>query len=536
MQVTKRNGNLEEFNLDKIHRMLTWAVEDVANVNVSDIEMNAQLNLYDGIPTTEIHQVLIKSAGQLISQDTPNYQYVAARLLLYHLRKQVWGDWEPPRFYDHIKNLVSRGIYDKDILDKYTESEIHKLGKYIKHTRDEKFTYSGLQQMVDKYLVKNRKTNEIYETPQFAYMLVPMTLFADYPEETRFDYIKQAYDFISQFKINLPTPILAGVRTPIRQYSSCILIDVGDSLPSIASSNTAVFYYTARRAGIGLNVGRIRPIGSEIRGGEVIHTGLIPYLRTFQAACKSTTQNGIRGGSATVNVPFWHFEIEDVIVLKNNAGTDDNRVRQLDYCIQFSKLFYERVVKDEYITLFSPHECQELYDAFGHPEFDALYEEYESKRKLSFKKKIKARDLIEQFTTERKETARIYIMNIDHVNQHGAWKDDVKMTNLCCVTGDTKVDALINGLPCKVTITELIECLNETDKVYVLSKNIDKDTVEYQLVTAGQLTRENAEIIEITDESTGKILRCTPDHRIYTKNRGYVRADELIETDELDII
>ena len=439
MKVTKRNGVVENFDIDKIHRVLEWAVGDITGVSVSDIEMNAQLNLYDKISTTEIHKVLIRSAGDLISEESPNYQYVAAKLLLFHLRKEVWGDCDPPRFLDHIKHCVAMGVYDGDILNKYTESEIHKLGKYLKHNRDDKFTYSGLQQMVDKYLVKNRKTNEIYETPQFAYMMVPMTLFSDYPEETRFEYIKQAYDFISQFKINLPTPILAGVRTPIRQYSSCILIDVGDSLPSIASSTSAIFYYTAKRAGIGLNVGRIRPIGSEIRGGEVIHTGLLPYLKVFEKACKSTTQNGIRGGSATVTVPFWHYEIEDVVVLKNNAGTDDNRVRQLDYCIAFSRLFYERVKKDEYITLFSPHECQDLYEAFGQPEFDALYEEYERKRSLKFKKKIKARDFISLFSKERLETARIYIMHIDHVNQHGAWLDGTYMTNLCVeITQPTK--------------------------------------------------------------------------------------------------
>lgn len=431
MQVTKRNGTKEPFNLDKIHKIVTWATEGINDVSVSDIEMNAQLNLSDGVSTSTIHKVLIKSANNLTSEEYPNYQYVAARLALYALRKDVWKSNEPPRLYEHIKKCVDSKVYDPAIFSMYTESEILKLNKLIRHNRDDLFTYAGLQQMIDKYLIKNRETHEIYETPQFVYMLIAMICFAKYPAETRMDYVKKCYDHLSNFKINLPTPIIAGVRTNIKQYASCILIDVDDSLDSIFASVSAAGLYTARRAGIGLNMGRIRPINSPIRNGEVVHTGIIPYLKVFESTVKSSSQNGIRGGSATVNVPFWHFEIEDTVVLKNNAGTDENRVRKMDYCIQFSKLFYERFLKNEDITLLSPHECKDVYDLFGHPGFDEAYEKAEHNTKLKFRKKISARKFAELFSRERLETGRIYIMNIDHVNEHGAFEDSCKMTNLC---------------------------------------------------------------------------------------------------------
>lgn len=431
MQVTKRNGSKVDYQVEKIHKVLEWATLDINGVSISDIEINANLNLYDGISTEEIHKVLIKSANDLISEETPNYQYVASRLLLYWLRKSTWGDSEPPRLFDHINKCVKNGIYDNEILKKYSESEIHKLGKYVKHSRDELFTYAGLQQLVDKYLVKNRITGEIFETPQFAYMLIAMIGFINYPENTRIDYVKKCYDYISTFKISLPTPIIAGLRTVIRQFASCILIDVDDSLNSIFSSATAVGYYSAKRAGIGLNCGAIRPIGSSIRNGEVQHTGVIPYLKVFESIVKSTSQNGIRGASGTVHVPIWHYEIEDIIVLKNNAGTDDNRVKKLDYSIQISKLFYERAIRDEEITLFSPAECRELYDNWGLPEFDALYLKREKDPKVKYKRKVKAKELFSLLIVERRETGRIYVMNIDHCNTHGSFTERVTMSNLC---------------------------------------------------------------------------------------------------------
>ncbi len=450
INVTKRNGEVVPFDIEKVHRVIGWAIDGYTNVSVSDVEMNAKLNLYEGITTEKIHEALIKSASNLISLENPNYQYVAARLLNYSLRKQVWGESEPPRLFDHINYCILNNSYDKDILANYSESEIHKLGKYIKHNRDDSFTYSGLQQLVDKYLIKNRSSGVIYETPQFAYMLIAMIGFQKYPKETRLDYVKKFYDALSLFKLNLPTPIMAGVRSSIRQYASCTLFDCDDSLDSIFATLTGVGHYSAKRAGIGINTGRIRPINSYIRGGEVVHTGIIPYLKCFESVVKSTQQNGIRGASATINIPFWHPEIMDVLVLKNNAGTDENRVRKLDYVIQCSKLLYDRIIRDEEITLFSPHECKDLFDAFGMPEFDALYEKKEKDKSLKFKTKIKAREFAELLAGERFDTARIYIMNIDHCNSHNAFIDKVGMTNLC-------VEITQPTIPLKSILDELAE-------------------------------------------------------------------------------
>jgi ribonucleoside-diphosphate reductase alpha chain len=427
MNVTKRNGDVVGFDVEKIHQVLEWATEGLNGVSFSDVEMNANLSLYDKIPTSEIHQILIKSANDLISEAAPNYQYVAARLLNMQLRKDVWASGKKsPNFHQFIAVRVDNGVYDSIILEKWSKEDISKFESYINHSRDDLFTYAGLQQLIDKYLVKNRSTGEIFETPQFAYMLIAMCLF------DTVDKVKKAYDIYSTFKINLPTPIMAGVRTTIKQFASCVLVDVDDDLDSIFSSLHAVGKYTARRAGIGLNMGRIRPINAPIRGGEVIHTGIIPYLKNFESAVKSTSQNGLRGGSATVHVPFWHYEIEDVLALKNNAGTDDNRVRKLDYSIQFCKLFYERLVANEDITLFNPNETKGLYEAFGDNEkFEELYKKYENARSIKFKKKISARKLCEIFARERLETGRIYSMNIDTANEHGSWDIPVKMSNLC---------------------------------------------------------------------------------------------------------
>ena len=402
---------------------------------MSKIPLNANLSLYDGISSSEIHQILIKSANDLISTQSPNYQYVAARLLNMQLRKEVWGCGDVPTdFTLFLQRNVDNGVYHDHVLNNWTDDtkpndpyhKVRNLGVYINHSRDDLFTYAGLQQLIDKYLVKNRSTGVIYETPQYAYMCIAMCLF-DSVES-----VKRAYDCYSTFKINLPTPIMAGVRTNIRQFASCVLVDVNDDIDGIFSSVHAVGKYTARRAGIGLNIGRIRPINSPIRGGEVIHTGIIPFLKNFEIAVKSTSQNGLRGGSATAHIPFWHYEIEDVLVLKNNAGTDDNRVRKLDYSIQFCKLFYDRLIANQDITLFSPHEAKGLYEAFGdNKKFEELYLKYENSRSLKFKKKISARKLAEIFARERLETGRIYSMNIDHANEHGSWNIPCYMSNLC---------------------------------------------------------------------------------------------------------
>jgi len=434
LQVVKSDGSKVEIDLDKIHRMVEKACRDITGVSESLVEMNSGLQFYDGITTQEIQKILIKSASDLISLDHPNYQFVAARLLLFAIQKQVyntkWKDSEIyPPLYELIQRNVEYGVYDKDILNQYTKEEIDKIDSYVKHGRDFDFTYAGLQQVVDKYLVQDRSTNTVYETPQFMYMLIAMTLFAKYGEE-RLDYVKRYYDAISTFKISIPTPIMSGVRTPLRQFASCVLVDSDDTLDSIFSSDLAIGRYVAQRAGIGINAGRIRGIGSKIRGGEVQHTGVIPFLKKFESTVRCCTQNGVRGGSATVHFPIWHQEIEDIIVLKNNKGTEDNRVRKLDYSIQLSKLFYERFLKNEDITLFSPHDVPGLYESFGTDKFDELYEKYERATSIP-KTKISARELITDLLKERAETGRIYIMNIDHCNEHSSFLDKVNMSNLC---------------------------------------------------------------------------------------------------------
>ncbi len=432
INVVKRNGRGKEpLNIEKIHEMVEYACEDISGVSSSQVEMTSGLQFTDGITTDDIQQILIKSAADLISLDAPNYQYVAARLLLYSLRKQVIGRlWDHPHLFDHVKKAVELGVYDKQILEKYQRKDFDRMENWITHERDYTFTYAGLRQVIDKYLVQDRSSGKVFETPQFMYMLISATMFADYPKEKRMTYVKKYYDAISQFKINIPTPVMAGVRTPLKQYASCVLVDTDDTLPSIFSSDMAIGRYVAQRAGIGINAGRIRGINARIRGGEVQHTGVIPFLKKFEATVKCCTQNGVRGGSATVHFPIWHQEIEDIIVLKNNKGSEDNRVRKLDYSIQLSKLFYERFINEEDITLFSPHEVPELYEAWGTPEFDELY--LKAERKLSIKKKkIGAQELFFDILKERAETGRIYIMNIDHCNTHSSFKDLVRMSNLC---------------------------------------------------------------------------------------------------------
>jgi len=430
IKVKKRTGELEPLDINKMHFVVEEACEGLSGVSASQIEMHANIQFYDGISTRDIQNVLIKSANDLITLENPNYQYAAARLLLYDLRKQAHGDYE----YLHLLKLIIRnvrlGVYDKTILDKYNKTEIKKLNTWIRRDRDLDFTYAGLRQIVDKYLVQDRSSGALYETPQDMYMMIAATLFMNYPEKKRMQYVKRYYDAISTHKINIPTPVMAGVRTPIRQFASCVLVDSDDTLPSIFSSDMAIGYYVARRAGIGINAGRIRGINSKIRGGEVQHTGVIPFLKKFESTVRCCTQNGVRGGNATVHFPIWHTEIEDIIVLKNNKGTEDNRVRRMDYSIQISKLFYERFINDEEITLFSPHDVPGLYDAFGTDTFDDMYKKYEADKKIP-KKTIGAQELFFDLLKERAETGRLYIMNIDHVNSHSSFKDKVSMSNLC---------------------------------------------------------------------------------------------------------
>ena len=433
IQIVKRDGRTEALDIDKMHFVVEEACAGLTGVSASQIEMNADLQFTNMMTTQDIQDILIRSANDLISLDAPNYQYAAARLLLWGVRKDVFGKFEVDPLTTLIEKNIELGVYDPAIIKDYSSSELKRLNTYIKHDRDLNFTYAGLRQVVDKYLVQDRSSGKVFETPQYMYMMIAATLFAKYPKETRLDYVKKYYDAISLFKINIPTPVMAGVRTPMRQFASCVLVDSDDTLDSIFASDMAIGRYVSQRAGIGINAGRIRAINSRIRGGEVAHTGVIPFLKKFEATVRCCTQNGVRGGSATVHFPIWHREIEDIIVLKNNKGTEDNRVRKLDYSIQITKLFYERVLEDKDITLFSPHDVPGLYEAMASgndEEFANLYEKYERSTSVP-KTKIKAMDLFAELLKERAETGRIYIMNIDHVNSHSSFKDPVYMSNLC---------------------------------------------------------------------------------------------------------
>jgi len=436
IKVTKRNGDSQEFDLDKVHKVLEWATAGLTGVSMSEIELKSNIQLYDKIPAYDIHELLIKSASELISEHTPNYQYVAARLISYKLRKEVYGDYEPWTLKKLIAYNVSSGVYDSGILEKYTDEELGELGSYIKHERDDTFTYAGMEQFRGKYLVQDRKTKEHYETPQMLYMMVSATLFSNYPIEERMKYVKEYYDAISQFYISLPTPIMAGVRTPTRQFSSCVLIESDDSLDSINSTASSIVRYISKKAGIGINAGQIRAEGARVGDGSVVHTGLIPFLKYFQSAVKSCSQGGVRGGAATVYLPIWHYEFEDLVVLKNNKGTEENRVRHMDYAFQLNKLMYERLLSGGNITLFDPNDVPGLYEAFfdDQDKFKELYEKYE--RAYSVRKKtIPALEVFQKLLTERKDTGRIYVMNVDYANDHGSFiaeEAPIKQSNLCC--------------------------------------------------------------------------------------------------------
>ena len=435
MTVTKRSGERESIDLDKIHRVITWAAKGLKNVSVSEVELRSHLQFFDGIPTEAIHETIIKAAADLISPDSPDYQFLAARLAVFHLRKKAFGQFEPPKLYDHVTRLVEMGKYDMHILADYTREEIETLDSYIDHWRDMNFSYAAVKQLEGKYLVQNRVTHEVYESAQFLYILVAACLFARYPKDTRLDYIKRFYDATSLFKISLPTPIMSGVRTPTRQFSSCVLIECDDSLDSINATASSIVKYVSQRAGIGINAGRIRALGSPIRGGEAFHTGCLPFYKYFQTAVKSCSQGGVRGGAATLFYPLWHLEVESLLVLKNNRGVEDNRVRHLDYGVQLNKLMYQRLIKGEYISLFSPSDVPGLYDAFfeDQVEFERLYLQYEQDSNVR-KKQIKAVELFSLMMQERASTGRIYIQNVDHCNTHSPFDSKVapiKQSNLC---------------------------------------------------------------------------------------------------------
>ena len=435
IQVVKRDGNKESLDIDKFHKVVMWACEDITGVSASEVEIRSHVSFYDGIQSEEIQETLIKAAADLISEETPNYQYVAGRLINYHLRKQVYGDYQPPHLLDHVKSVIESGFYDPELLDYFTEEEWNKLNDKIDHSRDDDLTYAAMEQFRGKYLVKNRVDGTFYETPQMAMMLIAAVLFHNY-KSRRIDWIVDFYNALSKFDISLPTPVMSGVRTPVRQFSSCVLIETDDDLDSINATSSAIVKYVSKKAGIGIGAGKIRAIGSRINGGHATHTGVIPFYKLFQSSIKSCSQGGVRGGAGTLYYPIWHLEVEDLLVLKNNKGTEDNRVRHLDYGVQFNKVFYERLMEGGDITLFSPSDVPELWDPFF-ADVDTFRELYEAaERKTSIrKKKVKAIDLFSSFLQERKDTGRIYLMNVDHANDHGAFVKSVapiKQSNLCC--------------------------------------------------------------------------------------------------------
>lgn len=435
LKVTKRDGSQESLDLEKIHKVVTWAAEGLNNVSVSEVELKAHLQFFDGIETSAIHETLIKAAADLISEETPDYQYLAARLNIFHLRKKAYGRFEPPALLDHVKKLVATERYDRHLLEDYSEEEFAAMDAFIDHSRDMNFSYAAVKQLEGKYLVQNRVSGEVFESAQFLYVLIAACLFADYDKERRLDFVRRFYDAVSTFKLSLPTPIMAGVRTPTRQFSSCVLIEAGDSLDSINATASAIVKYVSQRAGIGINGGRIRALGSPIRGGEAYHTGCIPFYKHFQTAVKSCSQGGVRGGAATLFYPIWHYEVESLLVLKNNRGVEENRVRHLDYGVQINKLMYERLIKNGTITLFSPSDVPGLYDAFfeDQAKFEELYVKYEQQDGIR-KRTLKAVDLFSAMMQERASTGRIYVQNVDHCNTHSPFDPKVapvRQSNLC---------------------------------------------------------------------------------------------------------
>jgi ribonucleoside-diphosphate reductase alpha chain len=541
VNVIKRDGSREELNIEKIHKVLEWACEDITGVSVSEIELRSQIQFYNNITTKTIHETMIKATADLISEETPNYQYVAGRLINYQLRKEVYGKYDPDPLWYHYGLMSNHaGVYDKQIGELYSEEEFYELDSFIKHDRDFLLSYAGMEQLRGKYLVKNRVTGEFFETPQMAFMLIAMTLFSGKPKNERIKWVKDLYDALSTFDISFPTPIMAGARTPVRQFSSCVLIETDDSLDSINATASSIVKYISQKAGIGIGAGRIRAINSPIRGGNAVHTGVLPFYRHFQTAVKSCSQGGVRGGAATLYVPLWHLEIEDILVLKNNKGTEETRLRQLDYGIQFNKVMYERLLCGGNITLFSPHDVPDLYDAFftNTDEFRRLYEKYESNKKIR-KETIKAIDLFMAFMQERKDTGRIYAMNVDHCNDHGSFVKEVapiRMSNLC-LTGDAWITIECeNGELQDLTLREYVEKIYGTQETKVLARKINPGKDIYSPVLNAAKTGTNKKVLKISDQKTGKFILCTPEHKIYTKNRGYVMAKDLLETDELQLL
>lgn len=535
ISIVKRDGRREPLDVTKIHNVVTWACEDINGVSPSELEIQSQLKFHNGMTTADIQETLILAAANLISEETPNYQYVASRLINYHIRKQVYGSPHPYSLKRLLDKNIKAGHYTPEFLDWYTEEEIEQLNSFINHDRDFNIAFAGMEQFRGKYLVKDRTTGEIFETPQMAYILIAAALFHEYPKNTRMRWVKDYYNAISQFDISLPTPIMGGLRTREKQFSSCVLIDSDDSLDSIIATSGAIVKYVSKKAGIGINGGRIRAEKQKVRNGDTATTGPREFWKLFQSATKSCSQGGIRGGSATIYWPAWHLDFDDLIVLKNSKGTEHNRIKHVDYGVQFNKLMYERLLTNGDITLFSPEEVPGLYEAFfkDQNEFQRLYEAAERSNKYR-KKVVKAYDLFSAFMTERKETGRVYVMNVDHCNEHSSFITEmaaVYMSNLC-LTGDTMVTIMTaDGEVIEVRMDELGQYPGS--KVY--SRNVKTGKDEFKAITGFSKTSDCASVMKITDEVTGYSITCTPFHKVYTKNRGYVMAKDLREDDVLQI-
>ena len=518
INVTKRDGTKEPIDINKMSKVLEWASEDLEGVSASQVELNTRIQFYEGITSEDIQKTLIKTSADLITADNPNYQYMAARLAMFHLRKVAYGEFTPPTLQAHIERMIEKGLYDKDISRQYTEDELTTCDSYISHSRDMLLSYSAVKQLEGKYLVQDRTTKRVYETPQMLYMMVAMVLFMKYPKATRLAYVKKFYDAASTFKISLPTPIMAGVRTPTKQFSSCVLIECGDSLESVKATSNTIVDYISKRAGIGFNIGAIRALGAPIRNGEAVHTGVIPFLKLLQAAVKCCSQGAIRSGSATAFYPIWHLEAESLLVLKNNRGVEDNRVRQLDYGVQLNKLMYQRLIEGGNITLFSPHDVPGLYESFFRNQnaFEDLYVKYEADASIR-KKTVKAVDLFTSLMNERASTGRIYIQNVDHCNTHSAFNPElapIKQSNLC-VAPETKILTDKGNLEIKGLAGKQVNVWNGK---------------EWSLVKV-EKTGENQKLLKITTSRSS--VMCTPYHKFYKEDGTEIRASELVPNTEL---
>jgi ribonucleoside-diphosphate reductase alpha chain len=533
--IIKRDGRKEQLDLNKIHTVVEWACDKITGVSISEVELKSQIQFYAGITSEEIHETLIRSASELISEETPNYQFVASKLINFDLRKRAYGHYEPWHIKDIVKRGVQKGFYNPDLLSVYNDEDWAFMEGVINHNRDYEISYAGMVQFRTKYLVKNKSTMEYFETPQIAYMLIAASGCISEESKDRLKFIKKIYNHLSKFDFTLPTPIMAGLRTNVKQFSSCTLIDAGDSLDSINAAASAIVKYAANKAGIGLNIGRIRAVGSPIRNGEVTHTGVVPFIKYFNAALKSCNQGGVRNSSGTFYYPMWHYEYEDMIVLKNNKGTEDTRVRSVDYGVQLNRFLIQRLIEDGNITLFSPNDVPDLYEAFftNQELFGELYVKYENDSSIR-KKTITAIEAFSVLAQERVETGRIYIQFVDNTNEQGMLGEEnpVYMSNLCLV-GDTKIDVICDNQPFKINIEDLGNFMRKYDNVVVKSYNTDTKAVEYMPIEAFGLTNPDADLYQVTTDDDTHSVVCTSDHLFWTDNRGYVAAIDLTEEDRI---